>query len=335
MVAYGKTETVRYLVTGGAGFIGSHIVQALLARGYFVRVLDNFATGKRENLASLNHLPSDRYDLFEGDLRDMRVCRSACRGVDIVLHQAALRSVPRSVDDPSATNEVNVQGTLNILLAARDCGVKRVVSASSSSVYGESSVLPKKEDQLPMPVSPYAVSKLAGEHYCRVFSLLYGLETVGLRYFNVFGPRQDPLSQYAAVVPKFIQAALNGEALEVHGDGLQSRDFTYIGNVVRANLLAVQAPYLLGEAINIACGCAYSVLDIRDTLARLLGRELKVYHTPARKGDVRHTLADLSEARRVLGYEVEVDFEEGMRRTVQAAFAARRASKEVDLGGGL
>jgi nucleoside-diphosphate-sugar epimerase len=315
---------VRYLVTGGAGFIGSHIVQALLAEGHFVRVLDNFDTGKRENLAFLNHLRSDRYDLLEGDLRDIRMCRSACQGVDAVLHQAALRSVPRSVDDPSATNAVNVQGTLNILLAARDCGVKKVVSASSSSVYGGSPGLVKKEEQLPMPISPYAVSKLAGEHYCRVFSLLYGLENVSLRYFNVFGPRQDPLSQYAAVVPKFIQAALSGEALEVHGDGLQSRDFTYVSNVVRANLLAAQAPCLAGEVINVACGCAYTILDVKDGIARLLGKELKVYHTPARKGDVRHTLADLSAAGRILGYEVEVDFAEGMRRTLQAALAARQ-----------
>ena len=195
---------MRYLVTGGAGFIGSHIVQALLAQDRFVRILDNFATGKRENLAFLSHLPAARYDLLEGDLRDIRVCRSACQGVDVVLHQAALRSVPRSVEDPAATNAVNVQGTLNLLLAAHECGVKRLVSASSSSVYGESPELPKKEEQVPMPISPYAVSKLAGEHYCRVFSLLYGLENVSLRYFNVFGPRQDPTSQYAAVVPKFV-----------------------------------------------------------------------------------------------------------------------------------
>jgi nucleoside-diphosphate-sugar epimerase len=313
---------VGYLVTGGAGFIGSHIVQALLAQGRFVRILDNFATGKRENLAFLSHLPAARYDLVEGDLRDIRVCRSACQGVEVVLHQAALRSVPRSVEDPAATNAVNVQGTLSLLLAARECGVKRLVSASSSSVYGESPELPKKEEQVPMPISPYAVSKLAGEHYCRVFSLLYGLENVSLRYFNVFGPRQDPTSQYAAVIPRFVQAALSGEVLEIHGDGLQSRDFTYINNVVQANLLAARAPGLRGEAVNVACGYAYSVLDIKDTIARLLGKELRVYYAPARKGDVRHTLADLSKARRILGYEVEVDFEEGMKRTVQAALAA-------------
>ncbi len=315
---------MKYLVTGGAGFIGSHIVQALLAEGHFVRVLDNFATGRRENLAFVKQLPSESYNLLEGDLRDIEVCRSACQDMDIVLHQAALRSVPRSVDDPSATNTVNVQGTLNILLAACDCEVKRVVSASSSSVYGESPELPKKEEQFPMPISPYAVSKLAGEHYCRVFSLLYGLENISLRYFNVFGPRQDPASQYAAVVPKFVQAALNGEPLEIHGDGLQSRDFTYISNVVRANLLAAQASRLAGEVVNVACGYAYSVLDIKDTIARLLGKELKVYYAPTRKGDVRRTLADLSEARRILGYEVEVGFEEGMKRTLEAMLAARR-----------
>ncbi len=238
--------------------------------------------------------------------------------MEVIFHQAALRSVPRSVEDPSSTNEVNVQGTLNLLLAARDSGVQRVVFASSSSVYGESSELPKREDQLPLPVSPYAVSKLTGEYYCRVFSLLYGLQTISLRYFNVFGPRQDPDSQYAAVVPRFIQAALRGQALEIHGDGLQSRDFTYIQNVVRANLLAAQVPRLSGEVVNVACGQAYSVLDIKDTLAQILGSNLKVHHTPPRKGDVRHTLADLSEARRILGYEVEVDFAEGMKRTIEA-----------------
>ncbi|MBI4006908.1 MAG: NAD-dependent epimerase/dehydratase family protein, partial [Planctomycetes bacterium] len=238
-----------YLVTGGAGFIGSHIVEGLLQSGGKVKVLDNFFTGKKENLVGFN------IELIEGDIRNVETVKKAVKGVDCVLHQAALRSVPMSIEDPWAYNEVNVTGTLNILLAARDAGVKRVVFASSSSCYGNTDRLPQIEPQTPCPISPYAVSKLAGEHYCSVFSDIYGLETVSLRYFNVFGPRQDPKSQYAVVIPLFIKAAIEGRPLEVHGDGLQTRDFTYISNAVKANVLAATSPNpLSGEVLNIACG---------------------------------------------------------------------------------
>ncbi len=309
----------KYLVTGGAGFIGSHIVEELLKRGARVRVLDNFSTGKRENI-KFPDLPNDIVDrsleLIEGDIRDLEVCRRACDGVDYVLHQAALRSVPKSLDDPGATNEVNVNGTLNVLLAAKEKGVRRVVYASSSSVYGDSNHLPQQEDQKPSPISPYAVSKLVGEYYCSVFSKIYGLETISLRYFNVFGQRQDPQSEYAAVIPKFIQAALRGKPLEIHGDGLQTRDFTYVSNVVGANILATKVPNTNGEVVNIACGKRYSILDIGKGIGEVLGRKLEFHHTKSRTGDVRHTLADISLAMRLLGYEVRVDFIEGLTKTI-------------------
>jgi len=295
-----------YLVTGGAGFIGSHIVERLLKDGKQVRVIDNFVTGKRENLNG--HIA--KLELVEGDILDLELVRKAVEGIEVIFHQAALRSVPLSVDNPLATNEVNTQGTLNILLAARDSGVKRVVYASSSSVYGDSPRLPKTEDQATAPISPYAVSKLAGENYCSVFTKVYGLETISLRYFNVFGPRQDPRSQYAAVIPKFISRALKGKPLEVHGDGLQSRDFTYIDDVVQANLLAAAAEKGVGEAFNVAKGKAYSLLDLIAALSRILGKNLQWVHTPSRQGDVRHTLADISKARRVLGYKVHTEFEQ-------------------------
>jgi UDP-glucose 4-epimerase len=236
--------------------------------------------------------------------------------VDYVLHQAALRSVPKSLDDPGATNEVNVNGTLNVLLAAKEKGVRRVVYASSSSVYGDSNHLPQQEDQKPSPISPYAVSKLVGEYYCSVFSKIYGLETISLRYFNVFGQRQDPQSEYAAVIPKFIQAALRGKPLEIHGDGLQTRDFTYVSNVVGANILATKVPNTNGEVVNIACGKRYSILDIGKGIGEVLGRKLEFHHTKSRTGDVRHTLADISLAMRLLGYEVRVDFIEGLTKTI-------------------
>lgn len=308
-----------YLVTGGAGFIGSNIVEELLRRGETTRVLDNFSEGKRENLDFIKHChPSTlNYELIEGDIRDLDTCRQACKDVDYVLHQAALRSVPRSVDDPSSTNEVNIKGTLNLLLAAKEAGVKRVVYASSSSVYGDSTILPQSETQIPSPVSPYAVSKLAGEYYCLVFSKIYELETVCLRYFNVFGPRQDPESQYAAVIPRFILLALQGKRLEVHGDGLQSRDFTYVSNVVEANFLAAKAAGVNGEVINIACGQRYTVLDIANAVAKIMGKELEHYYTEPRRGDVRHTLADISKAQRLLGYEIQVGFEAGLEKTIE------------------
>jgi UDP-glucose 4-epimerase len=277
-----------YLVTGGAGFIGSNVAEALVRRREKVRIFDDFSSGKRHNLRDF----ATDVEVVEGDLRDMAAVQRAVKGVTGVYHQAALRSVPRSVDNPLATNDVNITGTLQLLMACREAGVKRVVAASSSSVYGANEELPKREEQMLMPVSPYAASKLAGEHYCRIFSKLYGLETVSLRYFNVFGPRQDPDSQYAAVVPLFIQAALDGVPLTVHGDGMQSRDFTYIDNVVQANLRAMEAPGVGGEAFNIACGSRYTLMDIVHAVERDLGKTLACNHTPSRAGDVRHTLAD-------------------------------------------
>lgn len=301
-----------YLVTGGAGFIGSNVAEALLRRGEKVRIFDDFSSGKRENLRSF----ANDVEVIEGDLRDLEALRNAVRGVTGVYHQAALRSVPRSVDNPLATNDVNITGTLQLLMACRDAGVKRVVAASSSSVYGANEELPKREDQPLLPVSPYAASKLAGEHYCRIFTRLYGLETVSLRYFNVFGPRQDPDSQYAAVVPLFIQAGLDGVPLTVHGDGMQSRDFTYIDNVVQANLRSMEAPEAAGEAFNIACGERYTLMDIVHAVERELGRSLTCNHTPPRAGDVRHTLADIGKAERILGFRPTIGFEEGMANTV-------------------
>jgi UDP-glucose 4-epimerase len=304
------------LVTGGAGFIGSHVAERLLKDGLRVRVLDNFSTGRRENLAFANGA-GERLEVIDGDLRDLATVERAVRGADVIYHQAAMRSVPRSVDDPLGANENNVTGTLHLLEAARRHGVKRVVFASSSSVYGENPELPKREDQTLAPISPYAVSKAANEQYARVWTRLYGLETVGLRYFNVFGPRQDPKSEYAAVVPRFILWGLRGEPLEVHGDGHQSRDFTYIDNVVEANILAGQAPDANGEAFNVGCGDRISLLDMIAMLESLLGRKLERRHAPNRGGDVAHTLADVSKAKRLMGYTPQVDFAEGFRRTVE------------------
>ena len=309
-----------YLVTGGAGFIGSHLVEELLKRGQPVRVLDNFFSGKRENLAFVEtyHPGREGFQLIEGDLRDREACRQACHGVTYILHQAALRSVPASVKDPLAYHEVNAGGTLNLLLAAREEKVKSVVYAASSSVYGDVPAAPLRESQCPSPLSPYAASKLAGEHYCHVFSRLYGLGTVRLRYFNVFGPRQDPLSQYAAVIPRFITLAMANQPLEIHGDGLQSRDFTYVSNVVQANLLAAEAPGAQGEVINVGCGETHSILELAQLIGRILGKEPHLHHTPSRPGDVRYTKADISQARRLLGPgALPVDFESGLKRTIR------------------
>ncbi len=301
-----------HLVTGGAGFIGSHIVERLLANGEKVRILDNFSTGKPSNVAPFQ----GRVELVEGDLRDPAALARAVAGCEVVYQQAALRSVPRSIDDPLANNDVNVTGILQLLVASKKAGVRRVVYASSSSVYGDDPTLPKVETQTPRPISPYAASKIMGEYYCRIYSQLYGLETVSMRYFNVFGPRQDPESKYAAVIPRFITAALAGEPAEVHGDGLQSRDFTYVDNVVDANLLAGQVPGVAGEAFNIACGGRFTLLDVLHAIEKGLGHPVARKHEEARAGDVKHTLADISKARKLLGYEPKVDFEEGMRRTV-------------------
>jgi UDP-glucose 4-epimerase len=304
-----------YLVTGGAGFIGSHLAERLWGDGHRVRVLDDFSTGKRGHLAFAEG--SDRLEIVEGDVTDPAAIREAVRGASVIFHQAAMRSVPRSVDDPLGANQNNVTGTLNVLVAAQRAGVRRVVYASSSSVYGDRPDLPKREDQAPAPVSPYAVSKLAGEHYSAVWSRLYGVETVGLRYFNVFGPRQDPASQYAAVIPRFIQAALAGQPLEVHGDGTQSRDFTYVDNVVEANLLAAAASEVNGEVMNVGCGSRVTLLEIIRLLETMLGRPLKRRHTARRAGDVDHTQADIGKAKRLMGYTPLVEFEAGLRRTVE------------------
>jgi UDP-glucose 4-epimerase len=303
-----------YLVTGGAGFIGSNIVEALVEKGERVRVFDDFSTGDIANLAAVR----DRVEIIEGDLRDMAAVRRAVVGVTHISHQAALRSVPRSVDDPLSTDAVNTHGTLQLLVAAREAKtVRRVVYASSSSAYGDSPALPKVEDQTPAPISPYAVAKLAAEHYCRTFSHLYGLETVSLRYFNVFGPKQSPESKYAAVVPLFMRAALRGEPIVIHGDGEQSRDFTYIDNVVQANLLSLTTPGVAGEVFNVACNSRHSVLEIAQTVEKLLGHTVTIEHTPPRSGDVRHTLASIEKAERLLHYHPTVGFEEGMRRTFE------------------
>lgn len=305
-----------YLVTGGAGFIGSNLVSALLADGHKVRVLDNFLTGKRENLAGLSGRYGDRFELVEGDLRDRAATRAAVEEVEHVLHQGALPSVPRSVADPVLSNEINVGGTLNLLTAAREAGVRRVVFAASSSAYGDTPELPKRESMTPNPKSPYAAQKLAGEHYMRIFHEVYGLETVSLRYFNVFGPRQDPESTYAAVIPRFITAVLSGTAPTVYADGRQTRDFTYIDNVVQANLLACDAPKgACGKVFNIACGERISLLEMLEIIYGLAGRRVLPRFEAPRAGDVRDSLADISLARELLGYEPRIAFPEGFSRT--------------------
>jgi UDP-glucose 4-epimerase len=300
------------LVTGGAGFIGSNLVRALLGRGDQVRVLDNLSTGRLANVDDL----VDQFELFEADLRDLETIRTAVRGVEAVFHQAALPSVARSVADPLSSHNVNASGTLTLLLAARDAGVRRFVFASSSSVYGDTPVLPKAEDLPTSPLSPYAVSKLAAESYCRVFARLYGLETVSLRYFNVFGPHQDPGSAYAAVIPLFINAMLSGQRPRINGDGTQSRDFSYIDNVVQANLLAAERPQIGGEVFNVACGERATLLDLVAALNRILGTNIEPEFGPPRPGDVQHSQADISRARERLGYEPLVEFEAGLERTV-------------------
>ncbi|HEY3397737.1 MAG TPA: SDR family oxidoreductase [Armatimonadota bacterium] len=302
-----------YLITGGAGFIGSNLAEELVRRGESVRVLDSFATGRRENLAELE----GRLELVEADLRDPAAIAPAFAGVDYVLHLGAVPSVPRSVADPVTTTSANVNGTLNMLLAARDAGVRRVVFASSSSVYGSDPTLPKRETARPQPISPYAASKLAGEAYCAAFTHCYGLETVALRYFNVFGPRQDPHSQYAAVIPAFVTALLAGRRPVIFGDGEQSRDFSFVANVVHANLCAVRATGGAGAAFNIACGERCTLNELVTLLNECLGTDLEPEYAPARVGDARHSLADLTAAREVLGYEPQVSFLEGLRRTVE------------------
>ncbi len=306
--------TARYLITGGAGFIGSHIAQALLDSGESVRILDNLATGKETNLAALG----GRARFTQGDLRDYDTVRAAMEGVEVVFHQGALASVPRSIADPVASLETNINGTQNVLLAARDAGVRRVVYASSSSVYGNTPTLPKREDMSPHPMSPYAVQKLTGELLCGVFTRIYGLETVALRYFNVFGPRQDPLSEYAAVIPRFLTALIEKRHPIVFGDGEQTRDFTYITNVVRANLLAASSPAAVGYAMNIGCGQQVSLNTVLRLARELLGVTVNAEYREPRPGDVRDSLADISLAQRLLGYEPTVSFREGLMHTLDA-----------------
>ena len=301
-----------FLVTGGAGFVGSHLVEELVRRRERVRVLDNFSTSKRENIETF----LGDVELLEGDVRSYQTVREAVSGVDIILHHGALPSVPRSVKDPLTTNDVNVAGTLNVLDAARDAGVKRLVFASSSSVYGANEEVPKLEEMLPMPISPYAVSKLTGEKYCQVFSQIYDIETVALRYFNVFGPRQDPESGYAAFIPRFIVGIAEGRPLQIFGDGNQSRDFTYVSNVVDANLRAAEVEGVSGEVFNIACGYRSTLNEVVGIIRETLGTEGNVTCGPPAPGDVSHSLADISQARKKLGYEPLVPVEEGLRRTV-------------------
>lgn len=307
----------RYLVTGGAGFIGSHIAARLLQDGQQVRVLDNLSTGRRLNLDFLGAIPGNRFEYVEGDIRDAEACRRGCQEVDVVFHQAALASVQRSVENPSDTTAVNVTGTVNVLAAAREQGVRRVVAASSSSVYGDSETLPKHEEMPLAPRSPYAASKAAGEQFAKVFALTLGLETVSLRYFNVFGPRQDPGSQYAAVIPLFITALLEQRRPVIFGDGHQSRDFTYVDNVVDANLAAARSKGGSGEAVNIACGERYSLLDLLKALGEIVGRTADPELRPPRVGDVLHSQASIEKAERLFGFRPARGFQEGLRRTVE------------------
>lgn len=329
----------RYLITGGAGFIGSNIVDALIGHDCQAVVLDNFSTGKRENIERIikNHNLRPEHDykfvkisnaqdlgergirltVIEGDLREIETCRLAVSGVSYVLHQGALPSVPRSIADPVTTNEVNIKGTLNMLIASRDGGVKRFVFASSSSVYGDTEVLPKVETMSPAPLSPYALSKLTGEIYARLFHRLYGFSTVSLRYFNIFGPGQDPESQYAAVIPKFITALLAGKPPVIYGDGEQSRDFTYVGDCVDANILSCKAEGVSGSAFNIACGRRITINELFYKIQNIVGASVKPEYAEVRAGDVRHSLADIKLAEEALSYSPQYNIDEGLRKTVE------------------
>jgi nucleoside-diphosphate-sugar epimerase len=302
----------KYLVTGGAGFIGSHIVERLVRDGESVRVLDNFATGHRKNIAPF----ADKIELIEGDLRKKADCTRACAGVEIIFHEGAVPSVPVSVEDPVTSHDANINGTFNVLMAARDAGVQRVIFAASSSAYGDQPELPKRETARPAPLSPYAVNKLVGEYYLSVFNKCWGLETISLRYFNVFGPRQDPKSQYAAAIPAFVTAIMRGESPTIYGDGEQTRDFTYIDNVVHANLLAAKAPRLAGEVVNIACGERVSVNQIIGEINSLLGKNVPSRHVAERAGDVKHSLADITLAREIIGFEPIVNFADGLQLAI-------------------
>jgi nucleoside-diphosphate-sugar epimerase len=308
-----------YLVTGGGGFIGSNLAEALAARGETVRVLDNFSAGKKENLRFPG---SEKVEVIEGDIRDFNTCRAALKGVAVVFHEAALGSVPRSVEDPLTTNEINITGTLNLLVASREARVRRFVFASSSSVYGDKAgaggeeFTAKDETMKTEPLSPYGVSKLTAEEYCRIFCPLYGMETVSLRYFNVFGPRQSHLSEYAAVIPRFIEALLGGRQPIVYGDGGQSRDFTFVRDVVNANLLAAEVPGIGGEVLNVACNRRYSLLDLLGELKTITASTIEHRFEEARQGDIRHSMADIGRARQRMGFEPAWSFRKGLEVTV-------------------
>lgn len=303
----------KFLVTGGAGFIGSNICKKLVAQGCFVRVIDNLSTGKLSNLKDL----LDKIEFIQEDMGNENTARSAMKDIDIVLHQGALPSVPRSVEDPAATHRHCIDATFTLLLAARDAGIKRFVFASSSSVYGDSPVMPKVENMLPAPLSPYAAAKLVGEYYCSVFYRVYGLETISLRYFNVFGSNQDPASQYAAAIPAFVTAILKDQPPTVFGDGLQSRDFTYVDNVVDANLLAAKVEHTSGEVINIACGRSITVNETIDAINSATGKNIKPFYADPRPGDVKHSLADISTAQNLIGFKPQVSFEQGLQLAIE------------------
>lgn len=321
---------MKVLVTGGAGFIGSHLVEGMVRHGHAVRVLDNFSTGKPANLAALldtngqaifapdgKALNTNVADLVQGDAADPVVCRRACEGMEVVIHVAAVPSVPKSVVDPLTSHRSNIEATFQLLLAARDAKVRRFIYAASSSAYGESEKLPKEESMASSPLSPYAVQKLAGENYCRVFAGCYGLQTLSMRYFNVFGPRQDPKSQYAAAIPAFITGILQGRPPTIYGDGLQTRDFTFIENIVAANLLAIEAKETRGEVINVACGEHVTLNDIIARINLTLGKNVKPNYVAPRQGDIKHSWADITRAGRVIGYSPVVSFAEGLKRTIE------------------
>jgi nucleoside-diphosphate-sugar epimerase len=303
----------RYLVTGGAGFIGSNIVEELLIRDHEVRVVDNLITGKKENIEPF----LDKIEFLEEDIRDYESCRRAVSGVDFVLHQAALPSVPRSIEDPILANDINVNGTLNLLLASKEAKVRRFVFASSSSVYGDDPTLPKIESTQGNPLSPYALTKRVGEKYCRVFSVIYGLPTISLRYFNIFGPRQDPASQYAAVIPSFISRMLAGNKPTIFGDGEQSRDFTFVGNVVEANFLATEVENVSGEAFNVGCGEKTTVNSLAARINEILNTDIDPEYDKPRPGDIRHSFADITNARDMLKFEPKIDFRKGLEKTIR------------------
>jgi nucleoside-diphosphate-sugar epimerase len=303
---------MHYLVTGGAGFIGSNIVEELVRRGEKVRVLDNFSTGKRHNIEPF----LSSIELIEGDILDYHIVREAAEGIDFILHEAALTSIPRSISDPITTNEVNVVGTLNVLRAAKDANVQRIIFASSSSIYGETPELPKHEGMIPAPLSPYAVSKLAAERHCSAFTKVHGLETVALRYFNVFGPRQDSASQYSAVIPKFIKSILYNRQPLIYGDGEQSRDFTFVSNVVNANILAATTPGIDGVIVNCGCNEQTTINCLVQKINDILGKNISAEYTRPQPGDIKHSFAAIEAAKRYFGYKPLVTFDEGLRRTI-------------------